>query len=143
MNEHPITEAYVKPETPSLIFGAVLLFLSFMILVNISERSELIHFFVFFSVFVGICLFLVIRSKRKKKPILRITEEYIEHRFLWQNNYRRYYFFELAGASIGDEFPFVQVMKLDFKDGRKPVMIQMTNLDVSVEIMFKQVVERI
>lgn len=143
MNEHPITEAYVKPEAISLLFGAIFLLLSFLILVNISERSELIRFIVFFSAFIGICLFLVIRSKRKKEPILRITEQYIEHRYLWQNNYRRYYFFEISGASIGDEFPFVQMLKLDFKDGRKPVMIQMTNLDVPVETMYKQVVERI
>lgn len=143
MNEHPVTEAYVKPEAMSLLITAIMLFFCFMILVNVSERNELIRYIILLSSFVGFSLFLVMRSKRKKKPILRITDEYIEHRFLWQNNYRRYYFFEISAASISYEFPIAQMLKLEFKDGRKPVMLQMTNLDVPVETMYKQVVERI
>lgn len=35
------------------------------------------------------------------------------------------------------------VLRLEFKDARKPVMIQMTNLSVAVEDMYKFILERI
>lgn len=34
-------------------------------------------------------------------------------------------------------------IKLEFKDGSKPVKIQLTNLDVPVDMMYKLIVERV
>ena len=78
-----------------------------------------------------------------KRPVLRIYEDRIERRFLWQIEYKRYYFEELSSATLKYEFPMYDVLRLEFKDARKPVMIQMTNLSVAVEDMYKFILERI
>ena len=41
------------------------------------------------------------------------------------------------------EFPNFEMVKLDFKDGSKPVKIHLTNLDVPVDKIYKLIVERV
>ena len=54
-----------------------------------------------------------------------------------------YYFNEISSTVLKYEFPTYDVLKLEFKDARKPVMIQMTNLSVAVEDIYKFILERI
>ena len=41
------------------------------------------------------------------------------------------------------KFPNFEMVMLEFKDGTKPVKIQLTNLDVPVDQMYKLIVERV
>ena len=40
-------------------------------------------------------------------------------------------------------FPAFQMLRLEFSDRRKPVQIQLTNLDKPVETLYKLIVERV
>ena len=144
MNELPVIEAYSRPDRVSVLYFIVIFILGLMVMMSIGDRGDIIEYLLVLGTFTAVCVILVIRSRRMKRPVLRIYEDRIERRFLWQKEYKRYYFEELSSATLKYEFPMYDVLRLEFKNARKPVMIQMTtNLSVAVEDMYKFILERI
>ena len=143
MNELPVIEAYSRPDRVSVLYFIVIFILGLIVLMSIGDRGDIIEYLLLLGTFTAVSVILVIRSRRMKRPVLRIYEDRIERRFLWQKEYKRYYFEELSSATLKYEFPMYDVLRLEFKDARKPVMIQMTNLSVAVEDMYKFILERI
>ena len=143
MNELPVIEAYSRPDRVSVLYFIVIFILGLIVLMSIGDRGDIIEYLLLLGTFTAVSVILVIRSRRMKRPVLRIYEDRMERRFLWQKKYKRYYFEELSSATLKNEFPMYDVLRLEFKDDRKPVMIQMTNLSVAVEDMYKFILERI
>ena len=143
MNELPVIEAYSRPDRVSVLYFIVIFILGLMVMMSIGNRDDMMEYLIILGTFTAVSVILVIRSRRMKRPILRIYEDRIERRFLWQKEYKRYYFEELSSATLKYEFPMYDVLKLEFKDARKPVLIQMSNLSVAVEDMYKFILERI
>ena len=143
MNELPVIEAYSRPDRVSVLYFIVIFILGLIVLMTIGDRGDIIEYLLLLGTFTAVSVILVIRSRRMKRPVLRIYEDRMERRFLWQKKYKRYYFEELSSATLKYEFPMYDVLRLEFKDDRKPVMIQMTNLSVAVEDMYKFILERI
>lgn len=143
MNELPVIEAYSRPDRVSVLYFIVIFILGLMVMMSIGDRGDIIEYLLVLGTFTAVCVILVIRSRRMKRPVLRIYEDRIERRFLCQKEYKRYYFEELSSATLKYEFPMYDVLRLEFKDARKPVMIQMTNLSVTVEDIYKFILERI
>ena len=143
MNELPVIEAYSRPDRVSVLYFIVIFILGLMVMMSIGDRDDMMEYLLILGTFTAVSVILVIRSRRMKRPVLRIYEDRIERRFLWQKEYKRYYFEELSSATLKYEFPMYDVLKLEFKDARKPVLIQMSNLSVAVEDMYKFILERI
>ena len=143
MNELPVIEAYSRPDRVSVLYFIVIFILGLIVLMSIGDRGDIIEYLLLLGTFTAVSVILVISSRRMKRPVLRIYEDRIERRFLWQKEYKRYYFEELSSATLKYEFPMYDVLRLDFKDARKPVLIQMTNLSVAVEDMYRSILERI
>lgn len=143
MNELPVIEAYSRPDRVSVLYFIVIFILGLMVMMSIGDRGDIIEYLLVLGTITAASVILAIRSRRMKRPVLRIYEDRIERRFLWQKEYKRYYFEELSSATLKYEFPMYDVLRLEFKDARKPVMIQMTNLSVAVEDMYKFILERI
>ena len=143
MNELPVIEAYSRPDRVSVLYFIVIFILGLMVIMSIGDRDDIIEYLLVLGTFTAVCVILVIRSRRMKRPVLRIYEDRIERRFLWQKEYKRYYFEELSSATLKYEFPMYDVLRLEFKDARKPVMIQMTNLSVAIEDIYKFILEHI
>lgn len=143
MNELPVIEAYSRPDRVSVLYVIVIFILGLMVMMSIGDRGDIIEYLLVLGTITAASVILAIRSRRMKRPILRIYEDRIERRFLWQKEYKRYYFEELSSATLKYEFPMYDVLRLEFKDARKPVLIQMTNLSVAVEDMYKFILERI
>ena len=143
MNELPVIEAYSRPDRVSVLYFIVIFILGLMVMMSIGDRGDIIEYLLLLGTFTAVCVILVIRSRRMKRPVLRIYEDRIERRFLWQKEYKRYYFNEISNASLKYEFPSYDVLKLEFKDARKPVLIQLTNLSKPVEDMYRLIVERV
>ena len=143
MNELPVIEAYSRPDRVSVLYFIVIFILGLIVLMSIGDRGDIIEYLFILGTFTAVSVILVIRSRRMNRPVLRIYEDRIERRFLWQKEYKRYYFEELSSATLKYEFPMYDVLKLEFKDARKPVLIQMSNLSVAVEDMYKFILERI
>lgn len=143
MNELPVIEAYSRPDRVSVLYFIVIFILGLIVLMSIGDRDDIIEYLLLLGTFTAVSVILVIRSRRMKRPVLRIYEDRIERRFLWQKEYKRYYFEELSSATLKYEFPMYDVLRLEFKDARKPVLIQMTNLSVAVEDMYRSILERI
>ena len=143
MNELPVIEAYSRPDRVSVLYFIVIFILGLIVLMSIGDRGDIIEYLLVLGTVTAVCVILVIRSRRMKRPVLRIYEDRIERRFLWQKEYRRYYFNELSSATLKYEFPTYDMLKLEFKDARKPVMIQMTNLSVAVEEIYRFILERV
>ena len=143
MNELPVIEAYSRPDRVSVLYFIVIFILGLMVIMSIGDRDDIIEYLLVLGTITAASVILAIRSRRMKRPVLRIYEDRIERRFLWQKEYKRYYFEELSSATLKYEFPMYDVLRLEFKDARKPVMIQMTNLSVAIEDMYKFILERI
>ena len=143
MNELPVIEAYSRPDRVSVLYFIVIFILGLIVLMSIGDRGDIIEYLLVLGTFTAVSVILVIRSRRMKRPVLRIYEDRIERRFLWQKSYKMYYFNEISSTVLKYEFPTYDVLKLEFKDARKPVMIQMTNLSVAVEYIYKFILERI
>ena len=143
MNELPVIEAYSRPDRVSVLYFIVIFILGLMVMMSIGNRDDMMEYLIILGTFTAVSVILVIRSRKMNRPVLRIYEDRIERRFLWQKEYKRYYFEELSSATLKYEFPMYDVLRLEFKDARKPVMIQMTNLSVAVEDMYKFILERI
>ena len=143
MNELPVIEAYSRPDRVSILYVIVIFILGLIVLMSIGDRDDLMKYLFILGTFTAVSVILVIRSRRMNRPVLRIYEDRIERRFLWQKSYKRYCFNEISSATLKYEFPMYDVLKLEFKDARKPVLIQMSNLSVAVEDMYKFILERI
>ena len=143
MNELPVIEAYSRPDRVSILYVIVIFILGLIVLMSIGDRDDLMEYLFILGTFTVVSVILVIRSRRMKRPVLRIYEDRIERRFLWQKEYKRYYFEELSSATLKYEFLMYDVLRLEFKDARKPVLIQMSNLSVAVEDMYRSILERI
>lgn len=143
MNELPVIEAYSRPDRVSVLYFIVIFILGLIVMMSIGDRGDIIEYLLLLGTFTAVCVILVIRSIKMKRPVLRIYEDRIERRFLWQKEYKRYYFEELSSVILKYEFPMYDVLRLEFKEARKPVMIQMTNLSVAVEDMYRSILERI
>ncbi len=143
MNELPEIEAYSRPDRVSVLYVIVIFILGLIVLMSIGDRDDLMEYLLILGTFTVVSVILVIRSRRMNRPVLRIYEDRVERRFLWQRSYKRYCFNEISSATLKYEFPMYDVLKLEFKDARKPVLIQMSNLSVAVEDMYKFILERI
>ena len=143
MNELPVIEAYSRPDRVSVLYSIVIFILGLMVMMSIGDRDDLMEYLFILGTFTAVSVILMIRSRRMNRPVLRIYEDRIERRFLWQKSYKRYCFNEISSATLKYEFPMYDVLKLEFKDARKPVLIQMTNLSIAVEDMYKFILERI
>ena len=143
MNELPVIEAYSRPDRVSVLYVIVIFILGLIVLMSIGDRDDIMEYLLILGAFIAVSIILVIRSRRMNRPVLRIYEDRIERRFLWQKEYKRYYFNEISNATLKYEFPSYDVLRLEFKDARKTVMIQMTNLSVAVEDIYKFILERI
>lgn len=100
MNELPVFEAYSKPDRISVLYSIVVFILGFMIIMNIGDRGDIIEYIVFLCVFTIALMVMVMHSRQTKRPVIRIYEDRIERRFLWQKEYKRFYFSELSKVSI-------------------------------------------
>ena len=143
MNELPEIEAYSRPDRVSILYVIVIFIIGLIVLMSIGDRDDLMEYLFILGTFTAVSVILVIRSRRMNRPVLRIYEDRVERRFLWQRSYKRYCFNEISSATLKYEFPMYDVLKLEFKDARKPVLIQMSNLSVAVEDMYKFILERI
>lgn len=143
MNELPLIEAYSRPDRVSILYVIVIFILGLIVLMSIGDRDDLMEYLFILGTFTAVSVILVIRSRKMNRPVLRIYEDRIERRFLWQKSYKRYCFNEISSATLKYEFPMYDVLKLEFKDARTPVLIQMSNLSVAVEDMYKFILERI
>lgn len=143
MNELPEIEAYSRPDRVSVLYVIVIFILGMIVLMSIGDRDDLMEYLFILGTFTAVSVILVIRSRRMKRPVLRIYEDRIERRFLWQKEYRKYCFIDISKATLRYEFPTYDMLLLEFTDGRKPVRIQLTNLSVAVEDMYKFILERI
>lgn len=140
MNEQPIIEAYAKPSMGSLFVFIAYLLLCIMLF---SLVDNVVHFLVITSLLLSIILLKNVRNRRKGIPALRIYEDRIEQKFEYKKSYRVFLFEDISAASMKYEFPNFEMVMLEFKDGTKPVKIQLTNLDVPVDQMYKLIVERV
>lgn len=95
-----------------------------MVLISVGDRDDIMEYLLILGTFAAVSVIHVIRSRRMKRPVLRIYEDRIERRFLWQKSYKRYCFNEISSATLKYGFPAYDVLKLEFKDARKPVLIQ-------------------
>ncbi len=143
MNELPRLEAYSRPDRVSLLYFIVVLLLGTMIMYTIGDRGDIIHYIALMLLLLSVIIIMTIHSRRQKRPILRLFEDHMERRFLWQTDYQRFNFSEILNASLVYEFPTHDVLKLEFKDGRKPVLVQLSNLSLPVEDMYKFILERV
>ena len=140
MNEQPIIEAYAKPSMGSLFVFVAYLLLCIMLL---SLIDNVLHFLVITGLLLSFILLKNVRNMRKGIPALRIYEDRIEQKFEFKKNYRVFRFEDISAALMKCEFPNFEMVLLEFKDGSKPVKIQLTNLDVPVDQMYKLIVERV
>ena len=143
MNELPEIEAYSRPDRVSVLYVIVIFILGMIVLMSIGDRDDLMEYLFILGTFTAVSVILVIRSRRMKRPVLRIYEDRIERRFLWQKEYRKYCFIDISKATLRYEFPTYDMLLLEFTDGRKPVRIQLTNLSVPVEDMYRLILERV
>ena len=143
MNELPEIEAYPRPDRVSVLYFIVIFILGLIVLMSIGDRDDLMEYLFILGTFTVVSVILVIRSRRMKRPVLRIYEDRIERRFLWQKEYRKYCFIDISKATLRYEFPTYDMLLLEFTDGRKPVRIQLTNLSKPVEDMYRLILERV
>ncbi len=140
MNEQPIIEAYAKPNIGSLLLALSYLLLCIMLF---SLFDNPVRYIVIMSVIPAIMLIKNARNRRKGIPALKIYEDRIEQKFEFNRKYRVFRFEDVSAATMKYEFPNFEMVKLDFKDGSKPVQIHLTNLDVPVDKIYKLIVERV
>lgn len=140
MNERPIIEAYAKPNMGSFLMALSYLLLCIMLF---SLFDDPIRYIVIVSAVLAIMLIKNARNRRRGLPAIRIYEDRIEQKFEFNRKYRVFRFEDISAAMMKYEFPNFEMIKLEFKDGSKPVKIQLTNLDVPVDMMYKLIVERV
>ena len=140
MNEQPIIEAYAKPSMGSLLMALSYLLLCIM-LFSLFDNS--VRYIVIMTVVLAITLIKNARNRRKRIPALKIYEDRIEQKFEFNMKYRVFRFEDVSAATMKYEFPTFEMVKLEFKDGSKPVKLQLTNLDVPVDKIYKLIVERV
>lgn len=140
MNEQPILKAYAKPDMGSFLIAFSYLLLCIMLF---SLFDNMLRYIVIMSVVLAITLITNARNRRKGIPALKIYEDRIEQKFQFNKKYRVFRFEDVSAATMQYQFPNFEMIKLEFKDGSKPVQIQLTNLDVSSDKIYKLIVERV
>lgn len=140
MNEQPIIEAYAKPNMGSIFMVLAYLVLCIMLF---SLFGNIVRYIVIVSIVLGIMLIKNARNRRKGIPALKIYEDRIEQKFEYNKKYRVFRFEDVSAATMKLEFPNFEMVRLEFKDGSKPVKLQLTNLDVPVDKIYKLIVERV
>lgn len=90
MNELPVIEAYSRPDRVSVLYSIVIFILGLMVMMSIGDRGDIIEYLLVLGTITAASVILAIRSRRMKRPVLRIYEDRIERRFLWQKEYKRY-----------------------------------------------------
>ena len=140
MNEQPIIEAYAKPNMGSIFMALAYLVLCIMLF---SLFGNIVRYIVIVSIVLGIMLIKNARNRRKGIPALKIYEDRIEQKFEYNKKYRVFRFEDVSAATMKLEFPNFEMVRLEFKDGSKPVKLQLTNLDVPVDKIYKLIVERV
>ena len=140
MNEQPIIEAYAKPNMGSIFMALAYLVLCIMLF---SLFDNIVRYIVIVSIVLGITLIKNARNRRKGIPALKIYEDRIEQKFEYNKKYRVFRFEDVSAATMKLEFPNFEMVRLEFKDGSKPVKLQLTNLDVPVDKVYKLIVERV
>lgn len=140
MNEQPIIEAYAKPNMGSIFMALAYLVLCIMLF---SLFDNIVRYIVIVSIVLGIMLIKNARNRRKGIPALKIYEDRIEQKFEYNKKYRVFRFEDVSAATMKLEFPNFEMVRLEFKDGSKPVKLQLTNLDVPVDKIYKLIVERV
>lgn len=140
MNEQPILKAYAKPDMGSFLIAFSYLLLCIMLF---SLFDNIVRYIVIVSIVLGIMLIKNARNRRKGIPALKIYEDRIEQKFEYNKKYRVFRFEDVSAATMKLEFPNFEMVRLEFKDGSKPVKLQLTNLDVPVDKIYKLIVERV
>ena len=140
MNEQPIIEAYAKPNMGSIFMALAYLVLCIMLF---SLFDNIVRYIVIVSIVLGIMLIKNARNRRKGIPALKIYEDRIEQKFEYNKKYRVFRFEDVSAATMKLEFSNFEMVRLEFKDGSKPVKLQLTNLDVPVDKIYKLIVERV
>lgn len=140
MNELPIVEGYVRLSLRSILIIAAILALNIMYFVLV---GHLAIFLISMAVFIPFAAFVTIRNRIIGKPLVRIFEDRLETKFALQKEYRKYYFKDISKADMEYIFPDYEMVRLEFKDGRKPLKIKLSDLDAPVEILYRNIVERI
>lgn len=140
MNELPIIEGYVRLSLKSISIIAAILAFNIIYFVL---AGHLAIFLISMAVFIPFAAFVTIRNRRKRKPLVRIFEDRIETKFALQKGYRKYCFKDISKADMEYVFPDYEMVCLEFKDGSKPLKIKLSDLDVPVEVLYKNIVERI
>lgn len=140
MNELPIIEGYVRLSLKSWLILTAIISFNTIYFVFAGHLSVFLLFLIILNV---LSAFIIIWNKRKGKPAVRIFEDRLETRLALQKEYRRCYFKDISKAEMQYVFPNHEIVMLEFKDGRKPLKIKMSDLDVPVEVLYKDIVERI
>lgn len=143
MNGLPIIEAYSRPDAKSTVALLPVILLGFINVFFFAKGITLIVCLVFIALLLVAAVFTVVGNRRRGIPLLRIYEDRIEYRLALQRHYRVYPFSEISSATMNFVFPAFQMLRLEFSDRRKPVQIQLTNLDKPVETLYKLIVERV
>ena len=85
-----------------------------------------------------------IRRKYPDAEILFIgTSDRLETKLALQKEYRKCYFKDISKAEMQYVFPNHEIVMLEFKDSTKAVKINMSDLDVPIDVLYKNIVERI
>lgn len=140
MNELPIIEGYVRLSLRSCLILAAIIAFNTIYFVFTGHLSVFLLFLIIMNVFSG---FIVIWNKRKGKPAVRIFEDRLETKLALQKEYRKSYFNDISKAEMQYVFPNHEIVLLEFKDGTKAVKINMSDLDVPMDVLYKNIVERI
>lgn len=140
MNELPIIEGYVRLSLKSWLILTAIISFNTIYFVFAGHLSVFLLFLIILNVFSA---FIIIWNKRKGKPAVRIFEDRLETKLALQKEYMRCYFKDISKAEMQYVFPNHEIVMLEFKDGRKPLKIKMSDLDVPVEVLYKVIVERI
>ena len=140
MNELPIIEGYVRLSLRSILIIAAILAFNIMYFV---QAGHIAIFLISMGVFIPFAAFITIRNRRKGRPLVRLFEDRLETKSALQKEYREYFFKDICKADMEYIFPDYEMVRLEFKDGRKPLKIKLSDRDVPVEVLYKNIVERI
>lgn len=143
MNGLPIIEAYSRPDARSTVTLLPVILLGFMNIFFFAEGITLVICLVFIALLLVAAVFTIVGNRLRGIPLLKIYEDRIEYKLALQRRYRVYHFSEISSATMNFVFPAFQMLRLEFSDRRKPVQIQLTNLDKPVDTLYKLIVERI
>ena len=140
MNELPIIEGYVRLSLKSWLILTAIISFNTIYFVFAGHLSVFLLFLIILNVFSS---FMVIRNKRKGMPVVRIFEDRLETKLALQKEYRKCHFKDISKAEMQYVFPNHEIVMLEFKDGSQSLKIKLSDLDVTMDVLYKNIVERI